>query len=83
MVVISKTGEIGQVYEIEGLIIALPKVFENIESVNNKWIPSEYPKELQRIKTFFDWNRFDNEFKSKYVDYIEEEFDRRDKGYWF
>ena len=83
VVVISKTGEIGQVYEIEGLIIALPKVFENIESVNNKWIPSEYPKELQRIKTFFDWNRFDNEFKSKYVDYIEEEFDRRDKGYWF
>jgi hypothetical protein len=83
VIVISKDGEIGQIYEIEGLIIALPKAPTSIPKGQNRWVPAEYPKELERIKSVFDWNRYDNQFKSKYVDYIEEEFNRREFGYWF
>lgn len=56
---------------------------QKTESTNNRWIAADYPQELQKIKSIFDWNRRDNSFKSKYVDYIETEFDRRDNGYWF
>ena len=83
VVVISKTGQIGEIYEIEGLIIALPLAPTTLKKGDNKWIASEYPKELQRIKTFFDWNRCDNSFKSKYVDFIEDEFQKREYGHWF
>lgn len=83
VVVISKTGEIGEVYEIEGLYIALPLAPKTLPKNSNKWVAAEYPKELQRIKTFFDWNKCDNQFKAKYVDFIEQEFDRREYGYWF
>lgn len=83
VVVISKDGTIGDIYEINGLYIALPSIPEKIDNNNNRWIPSEYPKELQRIKSSFEWSRRDNIFKSQWVDYIEQEFDRRELGYWF
>jgi len=83
VVVISKDGTIGDVYEINGLHIALPKTPQDIKVLGNKWEPLELPKELQKIKTFFEWTRRDNVFKSQWVDYINEEFDRRDNGHWF
>lgn len=83
VVVISKDGTIGEIYDINGIKIALPSKPNNIANTNNKWQAQEYPSELQKIKTIFDWNRRDNVFKSKYVDFIESEFDRRDNGYWF
>jgi len=83
IVIISKDGTIGEIYEIEGLNIALPSTPQKLPKGDNKWIAKEYPKELSRIKTKFDWNRRDNVFKSRYVDYIEEEFDNREFGYWF
>ena len=83
LVVISKDGTIGDIYEINGLHIAVPKTPKDIDAENNRWVASEYSKELSRIRTIFDWNRKDNLFKSKYVDYIESEFDRRDEGHWF
>lgn len=82
VIVISKDGTIGPVYEINGLKIALPFPKE-IEDRGGKWVPQEYPKELAKIKTIFDWNKYDNQFKGKWVDYIEKEFDRRENGYWF
>ena len=82
IVVISKTGEIGEIYEIQNLTIALPKA-RNVYSKHDKWTPQEYPKELKNIKTIFDWEKYPDEFKSKWVDYIEEEFRRRDEGFWF
>ena len=83
VVVISKDGTIGQVYEINSIKIALPSTPEKVTDYGNKWVAQEYPSELQKIKTIFDWNRRDNAFKSKYVDLIEGEFDRRDNGHWF
>lgn len=83
VVIISKTGEIGEVYVINGLNIALPPTPKTLKVSENRWIPSEYPSELSKIKTIFDWNRKDNAFKSKYSPYIEEEFRRREEGYWF
>lgn len=83
VVVISKDGTIGDIYEINGLYIALPGTPKEIDNLGNRWSPTETPKELQKIKTFFEWTKRDNIFKSQWVDYIEDEFDRRDNGYWF
>jgi hypothetical protein len=83
IVVISKDGTIGDIYDIEGLKIALPSTPSNIPKGDNRWTPKEYPKELSKIKTIFDWNRRDSAFKSNYVDFIENEFDNREFGYWF
>lgn len=83
IVVISRDGTIGEIYDINGIKIALPSEPKSLSKKDNKWVASEYPSELQKIKTVFDWNRKDNTFKSKYVDYIEQEFDRRDYGHWF
>jgi len=83
VVVISKDGMIGEIYDINGIKVALPSRPDNVANTNNKWQAQEYSSELQKIKTIFDWNRRDNVFKSKYVDFIEGEFDRRDNGYWF
>jgi len=82
MIVISKDGTIGPVYEINGLKIALPFP-KHVEDRGGKWVPQEYPKELSKLKTIFDWNKYDNQFKGKWVDYIETEFDRREHGFWF
>lgn len=83
VVVISKDGTIGQIYDINSVKIALPSTPKKVTDYGNKWVAQEYPSELQKIKTIFDWNRRDNTFKSKYVDLIESEFDKRDNGHWF
>ena len=83
LIVISKDGTIGDIYEINGLKVALPSTPKGVESRGNRWQPVEYPAELQKIKSIFDWNRRDNAFKSKYVDMIEDEFERREQGFWF
>lgn len=83
VVVISKDGTIGEVYLINSVKIALPLKPVGVEHRTNKWKPSEYPKELARIKTIFEWNERDNAFKSKWIDYIEQEFERRENGHWF
>jgi len=83
MVVISRDGTIGDIYEIANLRVALPLTPNKVTYKGNKWQPVDLPKELSRIKTIFDWNRRDNTFKNQWVDFIEEEFDRREYGYWF
>jgi len=88
IVVISKTGQIGEIIVIQGLIIALPAVPSKIKNSNRVdrnqyWERTEQPKALSRIKSIFQWNEMPNEFKAKWVDYIEEEFDRREYGHWF
>jgi len=82
-VVISRTGEIGEIYDIQGLRIALPKEKETKVFEGKKWQYSEYPKELNRIKSVFDWDEYPVEFKEKWYDYIDTEFKRREEGFWF
>ena len=83
IVIISKDGTLGEIYEIQNLKIGLPKVPNKIDYKGNKWQHTDLPKELSRIKTIFDWARRDNSFKTQWVDFIEQEFDRRELGYWF
>jgi hypothetical protein len=83
IVIVSKDGTLGDVYSIQNLRVGLPAEPDKVNYKHNKWHVDELPKELSRIKTQFDWNRRDTSFKSQWVDYIEEEFKRRDLGYWF
>ena len=84
IVVISKTGMIGDIIEIQNLHIALPKQPKEITKFkSNKWEVTPYPKELNRIKTIFDWRDYPDDFKNKYIDYIEGEFTKREQGFWY
>ena len=66
-VVISNDGTIGQIYEIQGLKIAIPEVNEPFKRSKDKkeqyWERQEYPKELNRIKSVFDWDEYPTDFK--------------------
>ena len=83
VVVISKTGKIGEIYEIQGLAIALPAENNTHKFELNRWEFTEYPKELEKIKTVFDWKEYSSEFQEKWFDYIDNEFKLRDEGFWF
>lgn len=88
VVVISKTGQIGEIYEIEGLRIALPlapeKCLQRHSSKSEQyWERQDIPKELAKIQSIFQWNDKPKEFKNRWVDYIEQEFDYREQGFWF
>ena len=85
IVIISKTGKIGDIYEIQNIKIALPLVEkDNIyKHEDNKWAKIPYPKQLSRIKTVFDWKEYPEDFKEKWYDYIDKEFTRREEGFWF
>ncbi len=88
MVVISRTGEIGDIINISGLNIALPKAPKDVYKRSDKpsqqyWEREDLPKELSKIQSIFHWNEMPAEFKDRWVDYIETEFDRREEGMWF
>lgn len=88
IVVISKTGEIGQIINVSGLNIALPAPPKECLQRHSKpseqyWERQELPKELAKIQSIFQWNEKPKEFKDRWVDYIEKEFDYREEGFWF
>jgi len=87
IIVISKTGQIGEVYEIQGLKVALPLEVDIYKRSGKKeeqyWKSYEYPKELSKIRTVFDWNNLPSYFKDKWYDYIDGEFKKREEGHWF
>jgi hypothetical protein len=88
LVIISKTGEIENIINIQGLIIGLPKQPKKIHSRSKKkseqyWERIDIPKPLSKIKSIFQWNEMPSEFKNNWVDYIENEFDSRELGHWF
>ena len=88
IVIISKTGQIENIINVSGLKIGLPKAPENTykrsdQKVNQYWEPSELPPILKRISTIFQWHDAPQDFKIQWIDYIEEEFNRREQGFWF
>ena len=88
IVIISKDGTLGDVVEVQNLKIGLPlqpkEIYSRSKTKSEQyWEPNEQPKELQKIKTIFQWNEYPNAFKESWVSYIETEFDRRDNGFWF
>ena len=81
---LQKTGKIGEVVEIQNLRVALPLQPKNVHvHPKNKWVKFEQPKELQRLKNIFDWREYPEDQKEQWFDYIDEEFKRRDEGFWF
>lgn len=88
VVVISKTGQIGQIVEIAGIKIALPLapakcLQRHPKKEEQYWEREEYPKELAKIQSIFQWNDKPKEFKDRWIDYIEQQFDYREQGVWF
>ena len=83
LIVISKTGEIGEIYKIQDLVIGLPKERDVVKFEGDKWSYTQYPKELSLIKSVFDWEKYPLDFKEKWYDYIDKEFTRREEGFWF
>ena len=84
IVIISKTGKVGEIIEMQGLRIALPKMPANVYMhAKRKWQRIDYPKELSKLKNIFDWRSYPEEAKEQWFDYIDEEFKRRDEGFWF
>ena len=83
VVIISKTGQIGEIYNIQNLKIALPKKPAKLDKKENRWVSHEYHKELARITSAFEWREYPNDFKDKWEPYIDEQFKFREEGYWF
>ena len=88
IIVISKTGQIGDIIVIEGLRIALPltpkKCYERSKNKKEQyWERQEIPKTLDKIQSIFQWNEMSSDFKDRWVEYVESEFDRREQGMWF
>ncbi len=88
VVIISGDGTIGEIVEIQNLKIALPKEPKEVHKCSDvkeeqMWKKIEHPKELTKIKSVFDWNKYDSDFKETWYDYIDEEFNRREQGFWF
>jgi len=88
VVVISKDGTVGEVYEIQNLRVALPLAPKIIkkrskDSKEQYWEADDYPSELSKIKTIFQWNQMPMDFIEKWTPYIDSEFDKRDEGTFF
>jgi hypothetical protein len=83
LIVLSHNGQIGEIIEIQNLVIALPKPPKEISNQDNKWVKFDQPKELEKLKSIFDWRKYPEEQKEQWYDYIDEEFKRREQGFWF
>tara|TARA_R110000772_G_scaffold268686_2_gene397486 strand:- start:37928 stop:40141 length:2214 start_codon:yes stop_codon:yes gene_type:complete len=87
IICIGHDGQIGEIYEIQGLKIGLPisdKVYKRHNSKEKQyWEAFEYPQELARLNTMAHWEKQTVGFQTKYTPYIDEEVRRRDEGFWF
>ena len=71
LVSISKSGQIGEIIEIQGFQIALPKQPKEIYSCSKikseqKWKQFPTNPDFKRIKTVFDWQEYPDDFKEKH-----------------
>ncbi len=88
IVIISRDGTLGEIYDIQGLKVGLPEkpsdVYSRSDDVSEQyWHRFELPEPLSKIRSIHEWDNHPKEFKKRWTPYIEEEFDRRDFGFWF
>ena len=83
-------GTVGEIVELGGLVIVLPKapeknkiLFHELPRSDQKWVRQPVPSELARIRSMDEWAETPREFREKWRPYIEEEFSRRREGVWF
>ncbi len=87
-VVISKDGTVGEIYEVQGLKIALPQAPEKcagseLKKEDQVFTQIMKPATLSKIKTMMDFMGQEQSLKEQYSDYILEQFKSREEGYWF
>ena len=87
---ICPNGTEGEIIELGGLLICLPKRPSKKEICGYKksnslqvWGRIPLPKELSRIRSMDEWEEMPREFRARFRPYIEEEFRRRREGFWF
>ena len=89
MVIISNNGTISDVYEIQGLRIAIPAVPKEVfqrsaVEAEQYWEKFDIPEFISKTKSVYQFNEENSEaVKLQWSDYINEEFDRREDGFWF
>ena len=87
-VVISKNGTLGDIYEIQGLRVGIPQTPKKIDGQELKkkdqyFIKQNKPQSLRKIKTIYDFKGQPENIKESYYQYIDNEFNHRNDGYWF
>ena len=87
---ICPNGTEGEIIELGGLLICLPKRPPKKNIIGHKesdsmqvWQRVSMPQELSRIKSVDEWAEMPREFRERFRPYIEEEFRRRREGFWF
>lgn len=80
----------GEIVEISGLQIQLPKLpeaseilFHDSPQEMQMWQRLSVPNELSRVKSMDEWAEKPKEFRDKYTSFIQREFVRRREGVWF
>ena len=83
-------SEPGEVIQIYGLVISLPKkpkkseiLFHDLPKQMQMWRRTDVPQELSRIRSMDEWFEKPAEFRRSFSPYIEQEFERRRNGVWF
>lgn len=87
---IDPNGSHGEVIELHGLLVVLPKqppkkeiLFHEFPKREQKWSRLPVPKELEKIRSMDEWMEKSPEFRATFSPYIEEEYKRRRNGVWF
>lgn len=87
---IDPNGSHGEVIELHGLFVVLPKqppkkeiLFHEFPKREQKWSRLPVPKELEKIRSMDEWMEKSPEFRATFSPYIEEEYKRRRNGVWF
>jgi len=87
---ICPNGTEGEVIELSGLLIQLPKkpakkdiLFSDKPQKAQRWQRQELPRELLQVKSMDEWYETPKEFQQRWSGYVEREFTRRKEGLWF
>ena len=87
---ISKDGTIGDFIQVQGLTIAIPQVPEDVfkrseEAEEQYWevVPSPDDKLIKKIKSVKQLENFDPVKKNEWYEFINQEWSRREDGFWF
>ena len=87
---ICPNGTEGEIIELSGLLIQLPKkpakkdiLFSDKPQKDQRWQRQELPREMLQVKSMDEWYETPKEFQERWSGYIEREFTRRKEGLWF
>lgn len=89
-VVLDPGGSVGEIIELHGVLVALPKkpsrseiLFHDKPKKMQMWQRTPMPEELQRLGSMDEWFEQPAEFRKRFSPFIEKEFERRRNGVWF